>query len=204
VENINLNWLKMLITLISLHWIFVVTRALIVVLGIQSQNLVSIIDLYSISIFLIFTTFLVIKGMHQNKFFTGIEMNTINGSVKLTETQIEQYTEMIANYMKMKKPYLVPSITIDEISEDLSIPSWQLSHVINKSFRENFFNFMNEYRIEEAKKRLEDPEDTDRTILEILYESGFNSKSTFNHVFKQHTGMTPSEFKRHKALKIVQ
>ena len=98
--------------------------------------------------------------------------------------------------METQKPYLTPQLTIDDLSEKLSIPSWHLSRVINTSFQQNFFNFINNYRIEEAKRLMREPTNKNMTILEILYEVGFNSKSTFNDVFKKQTGMTPSEFKK--------
>jgi AraC-like DNA-binding protein len=62
--------------------------------------------------------------------------------------------------------------------------------------QQNFFDFINRYRIEEAQRLLTDPPDKKITVLEVLYECGFNSKSSFNTLFKKHTGLTPSEFKK--------
>ncbi|MGC9366431.1 MAG: helix-turn-helix domain-containing protein [bacterium] len=67
--------------------------------------------------------------------------------------------------------------------------------MINESLQQNFFNFVNSYRIEEVKKMLVDEVNSDRTILEIMYECGFNSKSSFNSVFKKQTGLTPSQYR---------
>ena len=71
-----------------------------------------------------------------------------------------------------------------------------LSQVINESLHQSFFDFVNRYRIEEAKQQLTHPEDEAITILEILYNSGFNSKSSFNTLFKKYTGLTPTEFRK--------
>ena len=68
--------------------------------------------------------------------------------------------------------------------------------MINETVGQNFFDFVNRYRIEEAKKLLANPADKKITVLEVLYEVGFNSKSSFNTLFKKHTGLTPSEFKK--------
>ena len=67
---------------------------------------------------------------------------------------------------------------------------------MNKNLGKNFFEFVNEYRIEEAKRMLISNEYKESTILEILYEAGFNSKSVFNSLFKTDTNLTPKEFRR--------
>lgn len=195
IEKINLNWLISLLALISLHWLFVASRATLVVLGIAGGTFIQIIDLYSITIFLVFTTVLVFKGIAQLRIFTGIEGKPKPIESKLPELEIQQYIKKLTNLMSTEKPYLEPSLTINDLSGKLRIPSWQLSHVINYAFNQNFFNFINSYRIEEVKKQLQSSANK-KTVLEILYESGFNSKSTFNNVFKKYTGMTPTEFKQ--------
>jgi len=196
LERINLQWLVSLLAVIILHWIFVVSRGTLSLLNANVGNLTSIIDLFSITIFLVFTTILVLKGLQQLNVFSGIEGKPKYANSKLPESDIQRYMQKITHYMQTQKPYLTPSLTIDDLSKELSIPSWQLSQVINTSFHQNFFHFINNYRIEEAKHLMTEPSNNKTTILEILYEVGFNSKSTFNDVFKKHTGMTPSEFKK--------
>ena len=75
----------------------------------------------------------------------------------------------------------------------------RLSELINRAFNQNFFDFINSYRIEEAKKMLTYDSDERRTVLEVLYDSGFNSKSAFNNAFKRNTGITPTEYRKHQA-----
>ncbi len=75
-----------------------------------------------------------------------------------------------------------------------------LSQIINESLGQNFFDFINHYRIEEAKRMLTQTLDEHITVLEVLYEVGFNSKSAFNTAFKRHTGVTPTEFKKRAKL----
>ncbi|UCE17262.1 MAG: helix-turn-helix transcriptional regulator [Gemmatimonadota bacterium] len=196
LERINLHWVVSLLVLISLHWVFVVSRSTLSLLNAHVGIVTSIMDLFSITIFLVFTTILVIKGLHQLKIFSGIEGKQKYANSGLPQTDIQKYIEKLKNFMETQKPYLIPQLTIDDLSEKLSIPSWHLSRVINTSFNQNFFNFINNYRVEEAKRLMMEPTNNDMTILEILYEVGFNSKSTFNEVFKKQTGMTPSEFKK--------
>jgi AraC-like DNA-binding protein len=72
----------------------------------------------------------------------------------------------------------------------------ELSVLINQHLNQHFFDFVNEYRIEEEKLLLKNPEKKEFTVLDILYEVGFNSKSSFNTAFKKHTGLTPTQFKK--------
>lgn len=102
--------------------------------------------------------------------------------------------EKLLQYMDSNKPYLKSDLKISELADSLSIPYYQLSQLINDEFLVNFYDFINKYRVEEAKKLL--TEDTRNfKILAIAYEVGFNSKATFNRVFKKFSGLTPSEFK---------
>lgn len=112
---------------------------------------------------------------------------------KLTAEKKEEYLAKLKNYLDSEKPFLTPSITLNDLSEYLDIPSRDLSQVINESFKMNFYDLINTRRVEEAKKMLKSS--NNKTILEILYQSGFNSKSTFNAVFKKCTGITPTEYK---------
>jgi len=196
IDKINLDWLFSLLIVISLHWLFIVSRAMLSLLSLNIGALVDLLDLFSITIFLFYTTFLVIEGVNRLKVFSGIEWKPKYGNARLPESEIRQIIQKLKNYIKIHKPYLNPSLTIDDLSQKLSVPSWQLSQVINDSFNLNFFNFINRYRIEEVKNKFKDPAHHHETVLQILYESGFNSKSTFNNVFKKFTGMTPVEFKR--------
>lgn len=196
LEMINLNWVVILLAVISLHWLFVVSRATLSFFNIGSGTFIQTMDLFSITIFLVFTTILVLKGLNQLKFFSGINGKLKYANSKLTESDIEKYVQLLTNYMETQRPYLIPSLTIDDLSNKLSIPSRQLSQIINDFFHQNFFTFINNFRIEEAKRLMMLPANRKKTILEILYEVGFNTKSSFNDVFKKITGMTPSEFKK--------
>jgi AraC-like DNA-binding protein len=95
-----------------------------------------------------------------------------------------------------QKPYLNSSLTIRNLAKQMDLPMRQLSVLINQYLNQHFFDFVNEYRINKAKEILKNPEKKEVTILEILYEVGFNSKSSFNTAFKKHTGLTPTQFRK--------
>ena len=85
-------------------------------------------------------------------------------------------------------------LSLESLAQMLSITPHQLSQFMNERLNTNFRNYVNSYRIEEAKKILIN--ESDKNILTICYDVGFNSKSTFNTCFKKYTSKTPSEFRQ--------
>jgi len=114
----------------------------------------------------------------------------------LKEEEAETLLHILEDYMKSEKPYLDPDLSLEHISSNLNVPKHYLTQVINERINRNFFMFVNEYRVNEVKKRISDPSFHGHTVLRIAYDSGFNSKSTFNSVFKKLTNMTPSEYRQ--------
>jgi AraC-like DNA-binding protein len=113
----------------------------------------------------------------------------------LKDADAEKYLSRLLRHMDTKKPYLDPDLTIQDIAESLNIPRHYLTQVINEKLNKNFYQFINEYRVEEVKKLLLDKEYQKFTMTAIAFEAGFNSKSAFNSAFKEITGMTPTEYK---------
>lgn len=114
----------------------------------------------------------------------------------ISETEDAALIQRICRYMQEQEPYLEASLTIHDLSEQVDIPVRELSLLINHRLSKHFFDFVNEYRIKKAMALLEEPAQRKTTVLEILYEVGFNSKSSFNTVFKKFTGQTPTEYRR--------
>lgn len=102
----------------------------------------------------------------------------------------------LKKYMIEERPFLNPSLTIQDISNEIEIPVRDLSVLINHKLKQHFYDFVNTYRIENAMDILKDATKSKVTILEILYEVGFNSKSSFNTAFKKHTGKTPTSYRK--------
>jgi len=150
-----------------------------------------------------FVNFLLIKGLKQPQIFLGIslEESTLiedldNLNKHLISHEYQNDIEKIQTYMETDHPYLNSSLTIKELSNELTLPMRRLSVIINGAFEQNFSEFINSYRIEAAKKRLSNPHDPNETILEVLYDVGFQSKSAFNTAFKKMTGKTPTAYKK--------
>ena len=108
----------------------------------------------------------------------------------------------LQDYMKESTPYLDPSLTLFSLAKQLNLPSKELSVLINHTMGLHFFDFVNEYRINYAKELLLNQKRQDLTVLEILYDAGFNSKSSFNTEFKKRTGVTPTEYRKKHSLSI--
>lgn len=104
------------------------------------------------------------------------------------------YKEKIDGFMKKNKPYTNAGLTLNELANKLKMPPHLLSKVINEVYEKNFFDFINEYRINEFKQRFEDPRNRHYTMLAIAFEVGFNSKTAFNRSFKKMTQQTPREY----------
>ncbi len=102
--------------------------------------------------------------------------------------------EKVESYVLKYKSYTNPQLSLNELATKLKIPPHTLSRVINDGFGKNFFDFINTYRIDEFKRRADDPAYKHFTLLGIAYEVGFNSKSAFNRSFKKITGKSPREY----------
>lgn len=104
--------------------------------------------------------------------------------------------ERLEKYMNKQKPYLNGELTIHDVAHELGESEKKISIFLNNSLKKNFFVFINDYRINEAKQRLTNSNNKHLTLLAIAFDSGFNSKSTFNSLFKKYCGVTPSEYQK--------
>jgi len=114
----------------------------------------------------------------------------------LTQLDLSSYRKKLIEYLEKDKPYMNNELKLQDIASYLGLPPYQLSQVINAELKTNFYSLINKYRIEEAKRLLIDPNKQHLNILEIAFETGFNSKSAFNTAFKKNTTITPSQYKQ--------
>lgn len=203
-ENINLDWIRKLIYTFGVVWtVLLIFTTVHHVLGLFSWSFCTNGLFLSLSVFILLIGFL---GLNQKEIFVQYPDKQIEyvidepkakyATTLLKEDEMDDYIKKIEQYMDIEKPYLNADISLPELSERMNIPSHHLSRVINEKLNMNFFDFINQYRVEEVKSRIQDPQYVHLSILGIAFDSGFNTKSAFNRVFKKMTGMTPSEFKR--------
>lgn len=113
----------------------------------------------------------------------------------ISDEKLEEYQHRLLVIMENEKPYMDSEITLPKLGKILLLNTYQTSYLINSCFGENFYTFINRYRLEECKKMLSNRSFDHMSILSIAYESGFNSKTAFNTAFKKNTGCSPSEFR---------
>lgn len=114
----------------------------------------------------------------------------------LTREDATLQHQRLLEYMKTERPYLAGELTAQQLAQQLDLSPNHLSQIINQLEGKNFFDFINYYRVEEVKRRMTDSRNNNLTLLAIALESGFNSKSSFNTVFKKLTGQTPSAYQK--------
>lgn len=125
------------------------------------------------------------------------KIQPLNGKYKtssLDQTQIQLFQARLLEVLEEKQPYLLPDLKIADLANLLHIPSHQLSQILSEGLQASFSDLINQYRIEEVKRRLVHPKFQHFSILAIALDCGFNNKATFNRVFKKATGMTPSGY----------
>ena len=121
----------------------------------------------------------------------------------LTLEKIEEMVGKITMLMEQEKLYQETELTLHQLASKLHVPTYQISQTLNEGMKKNFYDVINGYRVEEAKRLLLDPKSNNYTILSVGFEAGFNSKTTFNTVFKKFTGLTPTEFKTRQSANLT-
>ena len=106
------------------------------------------------------------------------------------------YAKEVKDLMEKEKLYKNPDLTLPMLAKKLKLSANTLSQVLNGYCGQTFYNFVNSYRLEEVVSMMRDPKFDDKSVLELLLEAGFKSKSTFNPIFKKWTGKTPSEYRK--------
>ncbi|AQX85325.1 helix-turn-helix transcriptional regulator [Elizabethkingia bruuniana] len=154
--------------------------------------------------FLFCTCWYLFVALNNPEFFRGVnsdlkpitEVVPKQKNMPLLVDGRNKEVEFLKDFMKEKEPYLDSSLTIQDLAEQVEMPVKDLSTLINLYMDKHFFDFVNEYRIEKAMQILKDPFQKELTVLEILYQVGFNSKSSFNTSFKKYTGKTPTDYRK--------
>jgi len=201
-ENINLNW--MYILLIGGISIWMIECLNVIALNFTDLEFPVMwnTSFYIKLSFLIFIMFMGYYGINQGGIFSKMPSReqtkyTSKEKAKLvSDDSAINYIEELTNYMRNEKAYLNNELRIQDISISLKIPIHVLSYIINSELNQNFYDFINSYRIKEVKNRLHNPEYNNLTIIAIAIDCGFNSKATFNRLFKQYEGVTPSQFRK--------
>jgi len=212
-SRINLHWVRWLIN----GYILIIATS-IVIYSLMAKFPENFYLLYSINI-AIATPYIYLatyKGITQPTIWQTVpdkdknsleeqlhetgEIDKVNSKEQTTRPaisneRINEINTRVLEAMELEKIYQEPELTLQDLSARLKIPSHQVSLAINDGMKKSFYDLVNGYRVEEAKRLLLNPKNRDYTILSVGFEAGFNSKTTFNTVFKKYTGSTPTHFR---------
>jgi AraC-like DNA-binding protein len=199
IENIDLSWLQaLLVAALILYGI--VNSAYIVdfFYPIAPFGMLQFLSFVFGAVYIVFLGFF---GLRQGNLFATQKLNLdLENAVKKPSDQDSlpekerKFIYTLQDYMEEHKPYLNSDLTINKLSKELDVTPEYLSRIINKQLNKNFFDFINTYRVEEFKRMCKDEKNENFTLISIAYDSGFNSKATFNRVFKNITGITPGAY----------
>jgi AraC-like DNA-binding protein len=205
IENINLGWLKKISIAVSIMGFFWVIDILF-----QLSENYFLFDLFTSLLVLFIVMYITYYWLQQEEIhpYTAEEKKNINTIIKeanidnehkkklISDESLEQIKTELLVLMESEKPFLDSDVSLIKLAEKINISAHLLSYVINNGFNQNFFQFINGYRIKEAQKLILDSNKNHLSLLGIGFEVGFNSKTVFNTTFKKVTGKTPSEFKK--------
>jgi len=216
IERITLNWLRNLLVAISALYLILIFGGYFSQLFGLNESVNNL--LYLMIVAVIYT--MGYLGLRQPVIFTGplLDVDNLskasvlpindeensdvgldaNNKYKTSSLDSEMSAALrteLQQYMEVESPHLDSKLTLPQLAKQIGISPNYLSQVINEQYNKNFFDFINDYRVEEAKRLLADSAKADLSIISIAYDSGFNSKSAFYTAFKKNVGITPSKFR---------
>lgn len=202
-ESITLKWLR--------NWVILELAAFIIayaVIQIGSTEVFDIVWSFRVLAGLITVNIFIVGffGLRQPIIFPPEQLadekpksTTKYKSSNLDEAESGLIQKRLKDIMETDRLYIRQNLGIAELARELSVSKHHLSQVINENLGTNFYDFVNQYRVNEIKVRLEDPQYEHLTMLGIALSCGFSSKSSFNAVFKRLEGKTPSQYRANRS-----
>lgn len=200
IEDIGLRWLTVILFLFALvSGIVLITNIFSDIIPIFSFTVGDSLIYGSVVIAIFFIGY---YGIKQKAIYVESQDETISETNAkyqrsgLMITENDPNLSRLLTIMETEKLYRNSKLSLKELAGKMNFTENKLSQLINEGLRKNFYDFVNEYRVNEVIEVIKSKQLEHLTLLGIAFESGFNSKSSFNSIFKQKTGMTPSEFKK--------
>ena len=192
-EGINLRWMQQVIEVLGISFLFILVFLLVSSAFLGKQTLHEWDNHLSVMI-LMYSVILYWFSIHG---YRQAQMISVPAYLPPVQTQDEtsHILEMLKNTMADHQLYRRPNLSLSDLSKSVGVSERVLSRALNQGLQKNFFQFVNDYRVEEMKAKLLDPAFDHWKIFSIALEAGFNSKASYNRVFKSFTGYTPKQFR---------
>jgi AraC-like DNA-binding protein len=198
-KNVTLSWLLKLIRYLRVLWMFWLAFELSFIFFLQFQA--HVIPVYLLLYILLgiiaYSTYWIgIQALNKSESLiepaaVSVPVENQNVYSRLPEDELKGYVERLDQLMREEKLYLHETLTLRMLAARLDMDANLVSYVLNSILHRSFYDYVNEFRIAEVRRKIEDPAYSHLKIVEIAYECGFNSKATFNRVFKKQTGNRP-------------
>lgn len=203
IDKLSLSWLKFVVIGTFIIWLIVfLSYALSFIYGDQLEA--NILIYIGISLFLYLFGF---KAYRQPEVIVLSETEDYAANEKeiasykksgLSDEAAEKYISDLMEIINSKKPYLNSKLNLSDLAEMVGISPHNLSEIINQKLNSNFYDFINQLRVEEVKEMITNSDYSNYSILAIGYEAGFSSKSAFYSAFKKAIGLTPAQYRKEK------
>jgi len=198
LDEMRLMWVTYVLIAFVLISVIDTTSTILALFHLDNPTTRANLNFFSVVINFGYAVYMFYKSLHLPSYAVHHEKLPIEkySNSRLADEMKLEILNKTETFYSTEKPYLNPSLTISDVSEAIDVPIKSISQVINEFRKKNFYDFTNSYRIDEAKRHLAETNDEKETILEILYKSGFNTKSSFNTAFKKQTNLTPTQYRR--------
>lgn len=199
LRGINLRWVVFISSGLIINWAYHFFNGFLW-LKMQHLEWIHHVDArpFLFSTAFIFASVIVYKSLRKPEILFDSENSAIVKPT-FTEEQKKQIQDRIMLFMENEKPYLDPLFDLTSFAKDVKVPKQHISQFLNHYQKQNFYDFVNTYRIRESQRLLSSSQANGKNITEIMYETGFNSKSVFYEAFKKTTGMTQAQFRKSAA-----
>ncbi len=198
IQRLNLAWLR---SLLIYAIVFYAAISLLYIADALFQFLpYSLLQSLGFAIAAIFNIAIGFRGIRQGNVFADSPVDPAPVSTSKTaphskaEDKDAAFVRRLLSHMEDEKPWLDPQLNLAGLSHQLEVTPDYLSAMLNKQLKRRFFDFVNHYRIEAFKGACRNPQNENYSIMGMAYDAGFNSKATFNRVFKNDTGLTPGAY----------
>ncbi|NVK56808.1 MAG: helix-turn-helix transcriptional regulator [Alteromonadaceae bacterium] len=196
VEKRSMNWFKLLLMFWGLSWMLFILDFGLGLFGLRWFGSDVLLPVFEAIVLMVFSLFALRQPIIKDS-EKGISTQQEKRQPSLAPDRMEAVSGKLKSAMQNDLLYLEDDLSLKKLSEHVNVSENHISETLSQCLNTNFYHFVNEFRIEHAKSNLLT---STKTVAEIAYASGFNSKSTFNTAFKKITNVTPTAFRNEHSL----